>query len=149
MLCFGKYYGRGVLYSRDGSIIDDTEWANGVSLQHNTITVPAGTVSSFPLNTLVRSFTIESGCCSHVAHFVLSEYPHLKTLTIQSNSFASAQNGRFEVFRCPELETISIGSGSFTHYSDFRLHDCPKLSLLECNSRCFAYCHHFIVESRC
>ena len=149
MRCFSKYYGRGVLYSRDGSIIDDTEWANGVSLQHNSITVPAGTASSFPFNTLVKSLTIESDCCSHVGYFVLSGCPHLKTLIIQSDSFSSAQNGRFEVFQCPELETISIGSGSFTHYSDFRIHDCPKLCLLECNSRCFAYCHHFIVESRC
>ena len=96
-------------------------------------------MSSFSLIKLniVESIEIGDDCFKNVWRFKIDGLNHLKSLRIGISSFTKNKNGNiannsnrsFSIVNCIELESIEIGSFSFSDYSgNFELKNLPKLS---------------------
>ena len=86
--------------------------------------------------------------------FNINGLNHLKSLTIGMNSFTRNKNSwannpsrSFAILNCIELESIEIGSRSFSDYGgSFELNNLPKLSTLKMDSGSFC-CSSFEIKS--
>ena len=99
-------------------------------------------MSSFSLIKLnvVESIEIGDDCFKNVWRFKIDGLNHLKSLRIGISSFTKNKNGNiannsnrsFSIVNCIELESIEIGSFSFSDYSgNFELKNLPKLSTIK------------------
>ena len=100
------------------------------------------TIFNFSRFSLLEELTIGNECFEYVNLFKLNKMNHLKSLKIGINSFThlknsdkwdfdKANNGNrsFHILNCIELESIEIGSFSFSDYGGgFELKNLPKLS---------------------
>ena len=95
-------------------------------------------MSSFTLIKLniVESIEIGDDCFKNVGRFKIDGLNHLKSIKIGTNSFTKKKNSwgndssrSFSILNCIELESIEIGSFSFSDYGGgFELNNLPKLS---------------------
>ena len=93
---------------------------------------------NFSRFTLLEELIIGDDCFENVNEFVIDELNKLKSLTIGSKSFTKYKNSygndesrSFHVLNCAELESIEIGSYSFSDYGgEFELKNLPKLSTI-------------------
>ena len=88
---------------------------------------------------LLEELIIGDECFSNVNIFDIDGLSELKLIKIGKNSFTKEKNGwgydssqSFSIFNCDQLESIEIGSGSFSDYRDlFALVNLPKLSIIK------------------
>ena len=115
------------------------------------------TISENPRLTEIR---IGSNCFKSAKNFKLERLPLLESLTIGSNSFTKQRNGygnnkskSFHVLNCTKLQSIEIGSYSFSDYAgDFELTNLPLLESIKIGSKSSNsynfYSSSFIIQSR-
>ena len=87
--------------------------------------------SFYRFNSLV-DLVIGDNCVSS-NYFVLDvPMPSLQHITIGQNCFnEKSENCHFNIDKQPMLQSICIGSGSFTTYTKFRISNCPKLKHIQ------------------
>ena len=85
--------------------------------------------------------------------FKIDGLNHLKSIKIGKNSFTRDKSGwgnndpcrSFSILNCAELNSIEIGSCSFSDYGGgFELRNLPKLSNIKIDSFNFYYCSFVI-----
>ena len=94
--------------------------------------------SLIKLNT-IESIEIGDNCFENVELFNIDGLNELKSLKIGKNSFTKEKNWfgndtsrSFSILNCDELESIEIGSFSFSDYGGlFELKNLPKLSTIK------------------
>ena len=87
----------------------------------------------------MKSIIIGNDCFMNVSVFVMNGLNELKSLKIGSDSFTKEKNSygndksrSFSILNCVELESIEIGSFSFSDYGGgFELFNLPKLSTIK------------------
>ena len=97
------------------------------------------TIFNFSRFTLLKKLIIGSNSFCSVNKFVIDGLNELKCIKIGKNSFTKKKNSSgndssrsFVILNCIELESIEIGSFSFSDYSGgFELNNLPKLSSIE------------------
>ena len=112
--------------------------ATSISIPIWSVNVVDYTVFNFSRFTLVEKLDIGNDCFMYVDTFNIDGLIKLKSLKIGSNSFTKKKNSRgddssrsFAVLNCIELESIEIGSFSFSDYAgEFELKNLPKLSTI-------------------
>ena len=153
-----KRFGKGILYNRDGSIEYKGLWKdNRTSSEFDGILVTCITESIMvPFNSFkevktfvlpswlhsLKTITIENECLSKAQVFELDGLNSLKKILVGENSFVdpkrgSSTGGSFRVLNCPNLTSISVGSGSFSCFHSFQLSNLPSLQYLELGKGCF------------
>ena len=94
------------------------------------------TVFDFSRFHLLQELVIGNDCFSAVDRFVLDKMYYLKVLRVGNNSFTKAKSDyygydfkrSFHILNCLELESIDIGTWSFSDYAGgFELRNLPKL----------------------
>ena len=88
---------------------------------------------------IIESIEIGNDCFSNVNEFIIDGLDHLKCIKIGINSFTKKKNSQgndpsrsFGILNCDELESIEIGSYSFSDYGgEFELKNLPKLSSIK------------------
>ena len=102
---------------------------------------------------LLKSIEIGDDCFRSANGFVINGLNELKSLKIGKNSFtflksgeewtknvANSGNRSFSISNCVELESIEIGSYSFSDYGGgFELKNLPKLTTIKIDSHNFCY----------
>ena len=92
--------------------------------------------------TLLEELIIGDDCFGSVDEFNIDGLNELKSLKIGNNSFTHFKSGdkivfsnesrSFSILNCIELESIEIGSYSFSDYGgEFELKNLPKLSTIK------------------
>ena len=95
------------------------------------------TIFNFSRFNLLEELEIGNECFENVNEFVIDGLNHLKSLKIGMNSFTKNSYGNdesrsFSILNCAELESIEIGSFSFSDYGGgFELINLPKLSTIK------------------
>ena len=102
------------------------------------------TIFNFSRFDLLEELIIGDYCFSNVNEFKIDGLKKLKSLKIGNNSFthlkssnwdwkkANNRNRSFSILNCVELESIEIGSFSFSDYGGgFELKNLPKLSTIK------------------
>ena len=139
--------------------------SNSVELNEMNVNVENLIISSNSCNELkslnlneyqyLKSVEIGNDCFSNVELFKIDELNELKSIKIGINSFTLVKSGNiwdwdfekanntnrsFSVLNCDELESIEIGSYSFSDYGGgFELKNLPKLTTIKIDSHNFCY----------
>ena len=105
---------------------------------------------------------MENNSFKFVNSFVLNTLPNLKEIHIGDNSFEGffRESGyQFSIINCTQLNSVSIGKGSFSQYSDvFEIRECPSLERIVLQGSNFQvmylniqieieYCDPFTIDS--
>ena len=111
-----------------------------------SISIPNHSINNGNYNTfnfsrfiLLEELIIGDECFENVNVFKIDGLNHLKSLKIGMNSFTKRKNSygndpsrSFSILNCCELESIEIGSYSFSDYGGgFELKNLPKLSTIK------------------
>ena len=115
-----------------------------INSNSKSIQIPNGSYNNMNSFTLIKLNTIESieigdDCFLKVNTFRIDGLNYLKSFKIGMNSFTKKKNSwgddesrSFSVLNCIELESIEIGSMSFSDYGgEFELKNLPKLSTIK------------------
>ena len=102
---------------------------------------------NFSRFTFLEELIIGDDCFEYVKLFNINGLNHLKSLIIGMNSFTRNKNSwannpsrSFSILNCNELESIEIGSFSFSDYGGgFELNNLPKLLVIKVDSWSFYY----------
>ena len=116
-----------------------------IQIPNNSINNEYYTIFNFSRFTVLEELIIGNNCFSNVKLFKIDGLNHLKSIKIGINSFtllkssdkwdwrkAINRNRSFHILNCIELESIEIGSFSFSDYGGgFELKNLPKLSTIK------------------
>ena len=114
------------------------------------------TVFDFSRFTLLEELEIRNDCFMYVDTFKIDGLNELKSLKIGINSFTKKKNyygndpsRSFSILNCAELESIEIGSYSFSDYGgEFELKNLYKLtSITSSGGASFLYSHFVTLSS--
>lgn len=135
-----EYQGYGILYNLHGEIVEEREWLKGVKLINEPIAISElsdlNTLHSHLNEIIIGDDLFNTEDISNIFIFHFS----CKRIVIGDNSFSKVKV--FQVRHCDELETLEIGSNSFTYYEEspvFSVTQCHKLhsAVFHQNSCCF------------
>ena len=118
----------------------------------NNINFKTFDISSF-LN--LEQLVIGDNCYRNVNEFVINGLNHLKSLKIGINSFTIYRNEygnissrSFSILNCNELQSIEIGSFSFSDYGGgFEVRNLPNLNAIELGTGAFSGSLSTIISS--
>ena len=118
----------------------------------NNINFKTFDISSF-LN--LEQLVIGDNCYRNVNEFVINGLNHLKSLKIGINSFTIYRNEygnissrSFSILNCNELQSIEIGSFSFSDYGcGFEVRNLPNLNSIELGTGAFSGSLSTIISS--
>ena len=118
----------------------------------NNIKFKTFDISSF-LN--LEQLVIGDNCYRNVNEFVINGLNHLKSLKIGINSFTIYRNEygnissrSFSILNCNELQSIEIGSFSFSDYGGgFEVRNLPNLNSIELGTGAFSGSLSTIISS--
>ena len=104
---------------------------------------------------LLEELNIGNNCFSNVDKFVINGLNHLKSLIIGINSFTIYRNEygnissrSFSILNCNELQSIEIGSFSFSDYGcGFEVRNLPNLNSIELGTGAFSGSLSTIISS--
>ena len=116
-----------------------------IQIPNNSINIKNYTVFNFSRFTVLEELIIGNHCFENVNVFKIDGLNHLKSIKIGNNSFtllkssdkwdrnkAKKSNRSFCILNCIKLESIEIGSFSFSDYAGrFELKNLPKLSSIK------------------
>ena len=107
--------------------------------------------------TEMKQIIIGDNCCQRVRSFTLCGLPKLEVVRIGVNAFTESPNGVgdegkvFSITNCRSLDTLSIGSFSFSDFGEFILEEVDKLQYLMIGKRkqrsCNFYHASFVLRS--
>ena len=170
--CNDLRYGYGKSFDNEGNVIFEGNWYNGnhddeYDGDGNDLNI---TIKRLKLNDkcILNDFDISlflnleeliigNNCFSNVNVFNIDGLNHLKSVKIGSNSFTKKKNDQgysrklnikfrsFSIVNCDKLESIEIGSYSFSDYGGgFELKNLPKLSTIKIGDNCFCSVNEYI-----
>ena len=151
--CNDKRFGYGKSFDNEGNMIFEGNWYNGNHVEYeykgDGNDLNSG-VKRLKLNDkcILNDFDISlfsnleeliigNDCFENVELFKIDGLNHLKSIKIGINSFTKQldrinQSRSFSILNCIELESIEIGSYSFSDYGGgFELKNLPKLSTIK------------------
>ena len=134
--CDGMRWDRGIQYDRNGVVLCDGEWLNGVPLEKR-IEVTSATVL---LHNHVEELRVIDECCNEegLKELDLHLFANLRELKVGNECFENVKE--VKVVGLSKLESVEIGKNSFTKEKDsygrnanrhFYLKNCPKLKSLK------------------
>ena len=108
--CEGLRWGRGVQMDRNGVVVYDGEWLNGVPLEKRIEVTSADVL----LHNHIEALCVSDMCCNKVSlmELDLSVFVHLRELKVGDNCFKHVK--KVVICGLNELESVVIGSKSFT-----------------------------------
>ena len=151
--CDGKYIGRGSLYDRNGDLVFEGEWINGIPVStHQLYIHPHKTVVG--MHSDLRVITIDSVRSDLPSDFhFCGHYAFLRYLAFGVGSCPSVYS--LQIAYLPQLRSVSFGDNSFNLKDRcmsadcqraFSVRCCPSLISLRFGNESFQDAHHFVVE---
>ena len=171
--CFldGKRFGYGLLYDRNGVIEYEGYWNNnehysstsdGYTIDNHSELMR---IPNFSFNRVkpfllphylysLKQMVIGNDCCGSVRSFILDGWNELESLVIGEYCFTNLKgkneikknqrtDGVFRVVNCPKLQSVELGSYSFSDYHSFEMNALPSLSSFSVSQLCCYFVSSF------
>ena len=118
------------------------EYSISLSIPNNVCNSNLLTAFDLSAFVLLQSISIGNDNFMYVNEFLINNLMDLKSLVIGSNSFSMDYGDHsfrsFRILNCDKLESIEIGSYSFSDYGDeFELRNLPSLVSIDIDVNCF------------
>ena len=161
---YGKRFGRGVLYDRNGLVEFNGLWKNDepclyhfdgkvIDSYSESIVIPDSSftnVESFIFHSFFHALAhivIGDECFGMVRVFELDGLGELESVVVGRESFRIGSSGRsdgsYRIVNCPKLKSIQIGDKSFYDYHSFKLNNLHSLQSIDIGDNCFHYALSF------
>ena len=129
-------------YSTCSYLNNLNEYSTSLSIPDSVCNSNLLTIFDLSAFALLQSISIGNDNFMYVNEFLINNLMDLKSLVIGSNSFSMDYGDHsfrsFRILNCDKLESIEIGSFSFSDYGDeFELRNLPSLLSIDIDVNCF------------
>ena len=118
--------------------LDAEQWIIGNELYNKTSTMEL-TIKDYPH---LKRIVIGNNCFKRIQVLEIENLSELESITIGSNSF-TGNDGSCRIVNCSKLKSIQIGDTSFYDYNSFELNGLPSLQSIDMGEYCFEYAPSF------
>ena len=112
--------------------LDAEKWIIGNELYNKTSTMEL-TIKDYPH---LKRIVIGNDCYERIRLLEIENLSELESITIGSNSF-TGNDGSCRIVNCPKLKSIQIKHDSFVSYHSLEMNNLPSLHSISMDDRCF------------
>ena len=112
--------------------LDAEQWIIGNELYNKTSTMEL-TIKDYPH---LKRIVIGNNCFKRIQVLEIENLSELESITIGSNSF-TGKDGSCRIVNCPKLNSIQIKHDSFVSYHSLEMNNLPSLHSISMDDRCF------------
>ena len=111
---------------------DAEQWIIGNELYNKTSTMEL-TIKDYPH---LKRIVIGNNCFKRIQVLEIENLSELESITIGSNSF-TGKDGSCRIVNCPKLKSIQIKHESFYNYHSFEVNNLPSLRFISMGNKCY------------
>ena len=111
---------------------DAEKWIIGNELYNKTSTMEL-TIKDYPH---LKRIVIGNNCFKRIQVLEIENLSELESITIGSNSF-TGKDGSCRIVNCPKLKSIQIKHESFYNYHSFEVNNLPSLRFISMGNKCY------------
>ena len=112
--------------------LDAEQWIIGNELYNKTITVELA-IKDYPH---LKRIVIGNNCFKRIQVLEIENLSELESITIGSNSF-TGKDGSCRIVNCPKLKSIQIKHESFYSYHSLEMSNLPSLHSISIDNKCY------------
>ena len=112
--------------------LDAEQWIIGNELYNKTSTMEL-TIKDYPH---LKRIVIGNNCFKRIQVLEIENLSELESITIGSNSF-TGKDGSCRIVNCPKLKSIQIKHESFYNYHSFEVNNLPSLHFISMGNKCY------------
>ena len=116
----------------DAIPLDAEQWIIENKLYNKTSTMEL-TIKDYPH---LKRIVIGNNCFKRIQVLEIENLSELESITIGSNSF-TGNDGSCRIVNCPKLNSIQIKHDSFVSYHSLEMNNLPSLHSISMDDRCF------------